>query len=574
MNKNSLANLVMANFEGASLPPDIEIRFDILELLASNGLSETYLLSDTATGERYVLKGFQRARQMTSESKLLAGVNHKGLPKFEPEIWHNNSVYTLREYVDGMPLDKYLAEYGILTDEDATRTILELCEIVGLLHSQPTPIIHRDIKPSNIIISRGDSSVNLIDFGISRKYNPSSKNDTAVYLTPEYAPPEQYGYAQTDVRTDIYSIGVVLRKMLTGTTSHVTVINNRALHKIVRKCTALDPNSRYQSINALVKALKNTKKPKTRLIPRIAAIFLCFAALSWGGFLYARHSIQAAEAETYEYESYYPYENIPAYSYPLTYPYPVATMSINPGIYIFSEPLVEASVRRILGIEASEPITYSQLEMITAIRIYGMYPSHLTTDLMRNPNEYVVQEGNILTLEDFRAMPNLQILELVKQPIFDLLPLVDNQNLAILSLERTYVADLTPVLSLPNLRELHLNECIVTDWSIIESMRSLETLRIVRASTNIYSIADLGDITLLNVLDLSRNDTLVCLKGLDNRTRITHLDIRNTGVCDFSFLNDPNVAPRLIHLLISPYMERYLYTLDRDSIIVIVCDYF
>jgi len=619
----SLASMVMAGFEGIELPSVITERFDILELLAENELGETYLLSDITRGGKYVLKSFKHANQTASESELIAGLSHKGLPKFEPEIWQDSTVYTLREYIDGHSLEEYLAERTALSENEAIKIISELCEIVAVLHSQSSPIIHRDIKPSNIVIS--SKSIKLIDFGISRKYDKDLKKDTVVFVTPEYAPPEQYGYAQTDVRTDIYSIGIVLRRMLTGTTSHEAVISNMSLHKIIQKCTALDPNNRYQSINVLINALKNIKKPRKNFVLRAAMVLLCFTALTWGGFLYARHDTHIAEAETPEHRNYDPIINEPIriisdeYVYseleleleaasvtpeeardyyfdaapatlqhekllyyvsqpdcPGYYPYvfSLASMGTNTEVYNFVEPLVEAAVRRHLEIDINQPLTYGHLEAITVIRIYGMYPSHLTTELMYNPNEYVLQEGNMLWLDDFKAMPNLLFLELVKQPIVDLSPLVYNQNLIHLSLERTYVTDLTPLLQLPNLRDLDLNASIITDWSTIEKMRNLQTLRITASNINVYSIAEIGDITLLNALDLSRNSSLICLEGLDNRTRLSHLDIRNTGVRDFSFLNDPNVAPRLIHLLISTDMERYLYTLMRDNFKVITCDYF
>jgi len=630
MINSSLARMVLASFEETKFPRTIAERFDILELLAESKLGETYLACDIDTGDYFVLKSFFQANQMTSESELLTGLSHKGLPMFEPEIWHGDIVYTLRQYVDGTSLEDYLSEHGVLTNDEATRMLIELCETVSVLHSQPTPIIHRDIKPSNIIVSGGD--IKLIDFGISRKYNELSLKDTTVFVTPEYAPPEQYGFAQTDARTDIYSIGIVLRKMLTGTTSHAAVISNNNLHKIMKKCTALDPNNRFQSIDSLIKALSKSKKPKSITILCMASVFLFFVTLIWGGYLYARQSTQAAEAPDYEnyepqkilytllyYEpdtpsdeysylpnetqyifmeiepeielengtqiyvyrnpfdlSYIPAEigNVCANTNQPPYTFPFAAMGTDPNVYSFIEPMVEAAVRRTLEVDSSVPITYGMLEAITVIRIFGMYPSHLTLDLMYEPNAYVLQEGNILRLDDFRAMPNLRFLDLTKQPIYDLSPLIANQKLSHIRLQRTHVSDISMLIHLPELHELYLTNNLITDWSIIEYMRSLRTLRIIGHNTSIQSIADLGDITLLNVLDVSNNDAFVCLQGFDNRARLTHLDIRNTGVTDFSPLNNPGLAPRMQHLLISPHMERYLHTLSRNDIEVIVGDDF
>jgi len=563
MIKSSLAHMVMASSEETKFPHTITKRFAILELLAESELGETYLASDIKTGNYFVLKSFFHAKQITSESELLTGLSHKGLPMFEPEIKHGDTVYTLRRYVDGTSLEDYLSERGVLTNEEATHMLIELCEAVSILHSQPTPIIHRDIKPSNIIVCNGD--IILIDFGISRKYNNLAQKDTTVFITPEYAPPEQYGFAQTDARTDIYSIGILLRKMLTGTTDNSAIISNKKLHRIMEKCTALDPNSRFQSIEALIKALSKSSKPKSFTILFIASVLLCFVILTCGGYLYARQSTTAAGTPIYV---NYVYNNHPPYTVPF------AAMGTNPTVYTFIEPLVEAAVRRKLEVDNSEPITYGMLEAITVIRIYGMYPSYLTPDLMREPNAYVLQEGNILRLDDFRTMPNLQYLDISKQPIYDLSPLIANQKLSHLRLQRTYISDISILMHLPELYDLHLENNLITDWSIIEYLRGLRTLRIRGHNTGIHSIAELGDITLLNVLDISNNNAFVCLLGFDNRARLTHLDIRNTGITDFSPLNNPDIAPRMLHLLISPHMEQYLHTLNRNNIEVITCDDF
>ena len=86
--------------------------------------------------------------------------------------------------------------------------------IIG--HKQNPPVVFRDLKPSNIILSP-DGRVMLLDFGIARYFKAGQMNDTAEFGSPGYAPPEQYkGEAQTDGRTDLYSLGVILHEMLSG----------------------------------------------------------------------------------------------------------------------------------------------------------------------------------------------------------------------------------------------------------------------------------------------------------------------------------------------------------------------
>jgi len=249
-------------------------RFDVLECLGETFLGETYLLSEKKTGKLYVLKT-QRDLETAAvnEAELLRGLSHPGLPSFEEVTEQGGVRYIIRKYVDGEPLDKYI-EQSPADPALVVSVMLSLCDILEFLHSQPEPIIHRDIKPSNIIYNPSDNSVSLIDFGISRKYSEKAKSDTMHFGTQGFAPPEQYGFAQTDRRSDIFSLGVVLRYWLTGTTDRKAEIKDKSLARIAAKCTAFEPNARYQTAAATKKALRNYKN---RVMRRsLAAIAGCF----------------------------------------------------------------------------------------------------------------------------------------------------------------------------------------------------------------------------------------------------------------------------------------------------------
>jgi len=250
----SFAESIPESFDENVLPDDIKDRFHFLELLASNDLSDTYLLLNKNTNKRFVLKRFHHT-ELHSESELLRGMEHPGLPKFEPHIMDSDKLFTLREYIEGISLDEFLYENPDVSADVIIRIMIDICDIVDLLHSQPVPVIHRDIKPSNIILSINELCVTLIDFGISRKYNARSGKDTVIVATQGFSPPEQYGFAQTDCRTDIYSIGAVIRYCFTGTTDRSMKIPDKELERIIEKCTALAPEARYQSISALKKAI-------------------------------------------------------------------------------------------------------------------------------------------------------------------------------------------------------------------------------------------------------------------------------------------------------------------------------
>lgn len=133
-----------------------------------------------------------------------------------------------------------------------------VCSAVRELHEGFTPpIIHRDLKPTNIIM--GWDRLALIDFGIARVYRPCLSADTLQFGTREYAPPEQFGYGQTDVRSDVYALGMLLYYCLTEETADAQVRQAgftdkripEELRRIIKKATAFDPQDRYESVAAL-----------------------------------------------------------------------------------------------------------------------------------------------------------------------------------------------------------------------------------------------------------------------------------------------------------------------------------
>ena len=113
-------------------------------------------------------------------------------------------------------------------------------------------IIHRDVKPENVIVEMSGRVV-LIDLNASRIESNASK-DTVIMGTVGYASPEQLGLVQTDARADIYALGVLYNVMLTDQHPSVTIASGKA-GRIVRKCTAVNPNERYQTATELWTAL-------------------------------------------------------------------------------------------------------------------------------------------------------------------------------------------------------------------------------------------------------------------------------------------------------------------------------
>jgi serine/threonine protein kinase len=115
-------------------------------------------------------------------------------------------------------------------------------------------LVHRDVKPENVMIDKNGRVV-LIDFNASRKVSEACK-DTVIMGTVGYASPEQLGVTQSDARTDIYATGILLNVMLTGKHPTEAFAKGRA-GRIIRKCTALNPDDRYQCAEKLSDALHN-----------------------------------------------------------------------------------------------------------------------------------------------------------------------------------------------------------------------------------------------------------------------------------------------------------------------------
>lgn len=134
---------------------------------------------------------------------------------FLPEIFRlvefDGSLYVVEEFIEGQTLDEILQYEGALKENQAALILLQLCDCLNQLHA--LKIVHRDLKPANIMLTR-ENRIKLIDLGISRIEKESRDSDTQLLGTRGYAPPEQFGFRQTDSRSDIYSLGVTMFQML------------------------------------------------------------------------------------------------------------------------------------------------------------------------------------------------------------------------------------------------------------------------------------------------------------------------------------------------------------------------
>ncbi len=181
---------------------------------------------------------------------LLKALSHDNISNIYDAYKTENSVVVLEEFIDGQTISEYL-EDGLYTVSGVKKIVSKLCDALSFLHSHD--IIHKDIKPENVMI---DSSghVKLIDFDAARIYKYQRSEDTRILGTTGYAAPEQYGLNQTDERTDIYALGVLMNVMLTGEPPERKLHNGR-LRKVIVKCTQTIPNNRYQTAYELKRNL-------------------------------------------------------------------------------------------------------------------------------------------------------------------------------------------------------------------------------------------------------------------------------------------------------------------------------
>ncbi len=166
------------------------------------------------------------------------------------ELFEDDTIlYIIEEYISGETLEELLASKGPFDELQVADWIHQLCVVVKYLHRCVPPIIHRDIKPSNIIVTY-DGRIKLIDLSAARRSDKSKAQDTVIMGTAGYAAPEQYGFSESSEVTDIYSIGVLMNKLLIGKFPNEQIYSG-SLTPIIQKCTQLEPANRYPDIKSL-----------------------------------------------------------------------------------------------------------------------------------------------------------------------------------------------------------------------------------------------------------------------------------------------------------------------------------
>ena len=441
-------------FAESQYPQDFLDAYDQMECLASHSGRETFLVRRKADGEMAVAKCYDRsAFPFKPHPELLQGIRHPGLPRFIEQYQNDHILCVVREYIEGEPLSDYVREKKLTAGQIVSLTG-QLCDILALLHGCSPPVIHRDIKPENIIV-KADGTLALIDFDISRAYRENAEGDTVFFGTRGYAPPEQYGFGQTDSRSDIYALGVLLRYLMTGSTKeNPNVTINPHIQRVIDRCTAFSPEARYRHVleikRDLLKALHPHSQISVKKLLTSAVMLLC--ALVCGFALGRFTDVLRPVAKT-----------------------------------VFSEPLIERAVRAQLGKE-SGALTEEELARVKNIYIYG---SEVYSDRSLYAQQKIDEhaEGPLRTLDDLKMLPNLEGIYIVRQGYLDVSGIAWLNHLNTVEIKHCRVSGVQPIASLARLRYVGLFDCGVNDVTAFENCPWLETLDI-----GLNDLTDLGKI--------------------------------------------------------------------------------
>lgn len=480
------------------LPEDMQEHWTVYECLKESEDSSTFLVKETATGILCVLK-WGRNRQaefLRNEMKIMEKMADRklsGIPKTYRIFEENGEVYLVREYIEGMSLAQMVLQKGGISEAEICRISRKICQTAEQFQNPDEPMIHRDIKPENIVVTPGGEVV-FIDFGTMRSYKKDGSRDTFVVGTRGTAAPEQYGYTQTDQRTDVYAIGQTMLYMVSESyemnqLSECAV--SRRMKKIIEKACSFEPDKRYGDAAQLRRAVEKCQaNNRKKVYKKAGAVFGLIAA----GYILAIFSPDGTVIENKRIE---------------TAEQSAAEEQIQAEI-IFREELIEEAVRKELGLSKTDKITASMLENVRKLRIVG---KEILDDedtfwgegrhVDGKDSSFGSVRGNITDLSDLAQMVNLEELALCNQKI----------------------EDISGLKELP-LKKLYLSKNMITDFSVLLNLIDLDTLCIMEnPAENLSVIGECTGILRLNIQGMNLTD-IDFLKNLS----LDYLDMSNMEV--------------------------------------------
>lgn len=498
-----------------TMPPALADAYDLHDCLRESKAKSTYLLKKKDDASFAVLKtatGDARAH-LRAEYEILSGLHTPEFPQAISFFTDEQTDYFLRSYLAGASVSDYVERNGAFSEAEAVRLVLGLCGALAVLHSQTPPVIHRDIKPQNVIYTQ-QRTLALIDFDAARRYQPEQKMDTVYLGTQATAAPEQFGYQQTDQRSDIYSTGILLLFLCTGDyeLEACASIRLRAVRHIIETCTRFDPQRRYRNIRALSRALKhalNAALPPAVVFWHGAALGL-FVGVALSLAL-VRFGILPARTDAAKGES--------ADATPL-----VAALAAEDQAIVFESPEIERAVREQLEFDETTPLYQADLDRVESLFLCGTSTGSSWLDVTNNVvYRSSPESGAISSLTDIPKLRNLTELALCDQRITDLSPL-EGMRLNRLALNGNLISDLSSISTLVALRELYVGSNPIVK---IDALEGLDLLQVVDlGSTNVSDLSPLSG----NMAALYLNDTPI----------LDYSPLLRMSALNTLFLNHPN----------------------------------
>lgn len=487
--------------------------YHVLSCVYDRTEKSCYLMEDKETDEKYLLK-IRSCKDgkdvLESEHQRICELAQAFPEEYKSSLYwkENETEYLLKSYIPGMDLEKYQEMNRVLRVQEILRIVIGICEETTKLHAFTPPVLHRDIKPKNLIIDyRG--KVHLIDFETSRNYKENKGKDTVFFGTEGNAAPEQYGYCQTDVRTDVYGIGRILEFLYdenAGCHTEERIIY-RKIQRIIQKAIAFDPAHRYQSVSELQCALEKVLykvdgkylAKKLRIIgvaEAIAAIILIFAVYFMTNEFHKQPKDASLEKDTAQVMS----EQSKAESQgeksvtdnldgkPIESGTDETHRSFDGGM--------KEMIKTVLGKEEITEEDYAQITRLVVVgnQIYGM-------------------DADLESLEDERRHREFESY-CIKGRIDDLSDLAKMKNLKELFLCDQNITDISPLAGLP-IESLYLAGNQIEDFSVVETLEQLKALSI--ADNPVSVLPDISRCRYLETVALDEN-TYESLEFLENAT--------------------------------------------------------
>ena len=554
------------------LPDGLKPEYEIVSCLKYKEQKQVYLLCRKGTGTRTILKYGTGMYQdiLREEKNRLLQLEGDGFPKVL--FWEEQSdcCFLMREYVEGDTLEELAEREEGFGRQEALEATLQVCTLLERMHKQNPPVICRDIKPQNVVRTSQGNLV-LIDLDTAREYKEGVEEDTVFMGTRGAASPEQFGFQQTDERTDVYGVGMLLLYLLTGSYKKEALRNQpRRLAKLVETCTEFNPKDRYASVGDVKKYIKRLLKVKDlekserrRKITKIAAltavVLLCVGI--GGGWFYQQ--------------------------------------KMRPKVMKFANPKIEKAVRERLDKRSGE-ILVEELGAVRSLILVGdmvfdnwsemedykanywyeldrVEPSPEQFDLsdlkyFTELNTLVLEYQNIEELPDLSHLPlrrvsfayneiedisgleecrSLELLWISDNPIEELDALQGMDKLESLDVAFSGVEDLTPVIS-DTLESLYCNHTEVTDYAFLMQCAGLKDVRVSDFTmkdaeylaglpgmenlsffdSKVSSLLPFKEMENLKGLELAGNKSLTTLEGIEYLTELSYLGLSGTNVTE------------------------------------------